>query len=120
MFKYLRGRPGSADAALHWRRLAQQARIYPVTVDGQYQRFVVHVPCWPYTLRRRLRDGQARYAFLHLIDERIRLEIVEPAGASEETLVLWRKRAEERHTVQRRLVGRWGATIFEWHVVRHA
>jgi hypothetical protein len=120
MFRYLRHRPDPAETTPFWRRLGEQAQIQAVTIDGGFQRFIVSVPYWSFMVRLYLRHDQVKFAFLHMIDERIKAEIVEPSGVPEETLVLWRKRVEEGHAVQRKLLGRWDVSILEWHRVRHS
>lgn len=120
MFRSFRRRRDAYEPEIFWHWLALRAQIRPVVTEGRYDRFVVRVPCWRFTVRRRLRHNQVKFAFMHLIDERIRDEIVEPGGVSEDTIVLGCRNAEERHSVQRRLVDRWGATIFEWHRITHS
>lgn len=103
-------------------RLAAQAKIHPVLAGvgyERYERFDIHVPYWPLTVRYRLRSRQYRFAFIHLINERLETEIVKPSGISQVAMVLWRKQDEEQHSIQRRLVGRWGAIIWTWHSVSH-
>jgi hypothetical protein len=115
-------RRDTADAPYIW-QFAMQAQIRPVLSGAghqRYERFDVCVPYWPFTMRRHLRLDHVKFAFTHSIDERIRKEIVEPSGMSQEILVLWCKKAEERYTVPRRLIGRCGIRIFEWHIVSHA
>jgi hypothetical protein len=97
---------GPASATPFWLTLTRQARIQPVIADGRCECVMVRLPYWRFSVRRHLRHGQARYAFLHMIDERIRAELT----------------VAEDHPVPRKLVGRWGTTIMTWHEVtdRHA
>jgi hypothetical protein len=119
MFKPAWRRRDTADALNLFHRMAAQARIRPILAGERNERFDVHVPLWPFTVRRYLSNAQVQSAFTHMIDERIRKEISEPGDVADDIMVLWRKDWEERYSVQRRLVGRLGLAIFEWHCVRH-
>lgn len=63
-----------------------QVRIEGVVVEGRYAYFTVRLPYWRLSVWRHPRSDPIGVVFLHAIDERIRMEFVEPKGVSEETM----------------------------------